>query len=177
MTDFQRPRRGRPPGIRSQRAAGVEGEEAVVRTVAQRAISQRRRERNLSMPKGKLNARELPGFHLCWVDEPKLHEFLDADYEHVLASDYGVAEQSDSTDTTIKRVHGRNEGGGVFSYLMKIKLELWEEDQAIHQEYCDKVDEAILGGDAVGAEGQTSKRGNRTYTPSGGVSMEHMSHA
>jgi len=175
MTDSNR-RRGRPPGIRGQRASGVENEEPVVRTVAQREISQRRRERSLSLPKGKLNARELPGFHLCWVDEPKMHEFLDADYEFVNASDYGAAEESDGGDTRIKRVHGRNEAGGVYSYLMKIKEEWYQEDQAIIQEYCDKVDDAILGGDESRGERDGDAKG-RTYIPKSGIKMERTTNA
>lgn len=127
------------------------------------------------MPKGKLTARELPGYHLCWVDEPRLHEFLDSDYEHVLASDYGTPEEADGADTQIKRVHGRNEAGGVYSYLMKIRQELYEEDQAIIQEYCDQVDEAILGGDEAGQGGQVSKRDKTTYTPKSGIRMERTS--
>lgn len=164
----------RTKAFRNQRAAGVETEQPVVRTIAQREISQRRRERSLSMPKGKLNARELPGFHLCWVDEPRLHEFLDAEYEFVRAEDYGVAEETDSTDTRIKRVHGRNEAGGVFSYLMKIREELFQEDQAIIQEYCDKVDEAIEGGSVERGDADDRKH---SYTPKSGIKIERTSHA
>jgi len=130
----------------------------------------------LSLPKGKLNARELPGFHLCWVDEPKMHEFLDADYEFVNASDYGAAEESDGGDTRIKRVHGRNEAGGVYSYLMKIKEEWYQEDQAIIQEYCDKVDDAILGGDESRGERDGDAKG-RTYIPKSGIKMERTTNA
>jgi hypothetical protein len=162
--------RGPKAGARNMRASGVaEAGEAVVRTVAQRDISQRRREKSLSMPKGKLSARELPGFHICWVYAPQVHEFLDAEYEYVLTSDYGTAEQSDGTDTQIKRIHGSNEAGGVYSYLMKIRQEWYDEDQAIHQEYCDKVDAAIEGGALERGDADDVKH---AYVPKSGISLQ-----
>jgi len=97
----------------------------------------------MSVPQQKLAVPDIPGYHCHWMADRvgRLIQAMNAGYEfvrpeEVYINNIGLANdisQSGSTDlgTRISVVGGAGEAGQVLRlYLMKIRQEWWEEDQA-----------------------------------------------
>lgn len=99
-------------------------------------------------------------FHPHWFNDQdgRPERALDAGYEFVKPEEViGVGDRevhSGNTDlnSKVSRVVGRAEGNQpIRAYLMKLPLDLYQEDQAKKQEQNDMVDQAIRAGRAGGA--------------------------
>lgn len=116
----------------------------------------------MSVPQQKLSAPDIPGFHTHWMmgTPARLAQAQRAGYTFVDGSETdtnnfdlaGDPEDSGSTDlgTRVSQVAGRDtspDGDAVRLYLMKLPLELWEEDQKLIGDRNEQV-AANLRGDA-----------------------------
>jgi len=120
-----------------------------------KAVESRRKERiPLGVPRKKLEAKPIEGYHLHWVNDypGRVIEALAGGYQFVEYSeteinDFVTPGNSD-LGTRVKRQVGKNENGeALFAYLMKIEENLWKQDQEELQKRNNKVDEAIRRGD------------------------------
>ena len=98
------------------------------------------------IPRSKLSVSvDVPGYHLHWVNDEGGRVFAaeQGGYEFVTPQEVG----REGSDTRV-RVHvGTTESGdGLFAYLMKIRQEWYEEDQAEIQKNLDQVEYAIKNG-------------------------------
>lgn len=108
----------------------------------------------LGVPRKKLEAKPIEGYHLHWVNDypGRVIEALNGGYQFVEYSeteinDFVTPGNSD-LGTRVKRQVGKTENGdALFAYLMKIEENLWKQDQEELQKRNDKVDEAIRRGD------------------------------
>lgn len=97
---------------------------------------------NFGGPRLKLQFDSRPGYHRCWMNDDG------QTIQEAEASGYTFVEDArqESTDTgcKVRRLVGKNESGGaLYAYLMEIRQEYFEEDQAKIAEHADKVDAAI----------------------------------
>jgi len=104
------------------------------------------------------------GFHgHIFNDTPgRITQALDVGYEFVEANEVGsvatnvISRNTDIGDKVRFLVGNTDNGEPMYAYLMKIRKEFYEEDQAEAQAKIDAVDAAIRGGKLTG-EGQTSE--------------------
>jgi hypothetical protein len=122
----------------------------------------------LGVPRAKLGAPEIPGFHLHWInDEPGRIQAAEAGgYEHVHEKELkGEANNSDLGEK-VSRIVGRNEDGSPLkAYLMKIKQEWYDQDQKTKRKELDEVDKAIRQGKL------NEKPDDKRYIPREGISV------
>lgn len=117
-------------------------------------VEQRKERIPLGVPRKKLEAKEIPGYHLHWVNDypGRVQEALQSGYEFVseeetAINDFVTPGNSD-LGTRVKRMVGKDDNGGaLFAYLMKINEDLWKQDQEELQKRNNLVDEAIRRGD------------------------------
>lgn len=124
----------------------------------------RERKRNVfNGTQGKLQVgKEIPGFHLhIFNDTPgRIQAATEAGYEFVKPEEVdGVMDNVTSRNTEIGDkvrflVGAGDKGEPMYAYLMKIKQEWWEEDQAALQAKNDKTDAAIRTGKTPGVDSQ-----------------------
>ena len=148
-------------------------EEALTRTANERPT--RERVRNVfNGTQAKLTVNnQIPGYHLhIFNDEPgRIQTAIDGGWEFVTPDEVGGTKDSVTSGNTdlgdkVRFLVGTSEkGDGLYAYLMKIKEEWWEEDQAEIQKRNDRVDDAIHGG--VNVASGTSAEG--FYTPKDGI--------
>lgn len=151
-------------------------EEALTRTANERPT--RERVRNVfNGTQAKLTVNnQIPGYHMhIFNDEPgRIQTAVDGGWEFVTPDEVGGVKDSVTSGNTdlgdkVRFLVGTSEkGDGLYAYLMKIKEEWWEEDQAEIQKRNDRVDDAIRGG--VNVASGTSAEG--FYTPKGGISYK-----
>lgn len=151
-------------------------EDALTRTTNERPT--RERVRNVfNGTQAKLTVNhQIPGYHMhIFNDEPgKIQTAIDGGWEFVTPDEVGGVKDSVTSGNTdlgdkVRFLVGSSEkGDGLYAYLMKIKQEWWEEDQAEIQKRNDRVDDAIRGG--VNVKDGTSAEG--FYTPKGGISYK-----
>ena len=151
-------------------------EEALTRTANERPT--RERVRNVfNGTQAKLTVNnQIPGYHMhIFNDEPgRIQTAIDGGWEFVTPDEVGGVKDSVTSGNTdlgdkVRFLVGSSEkGDGIYAYLMKIKEEWWEEDQAEIQKRNDRVDDAIRGG--VNVASGTSAEG--FYTPKGGISYK-----
>ena len=151
-------------------------EEALTRTANERPT--RERVRNVfNGTQAKLTVNnQIPGYHMhIFNDEPgRIQTAIDGGWEFVTPDEVGGVKDSVTSGNTdlgdkVRFLVGTSEkGDGLYAYLMKIKQEWWEEDQAEIQKRNDRVDDAIRGG--VNVSSGTSAEG--FYTPKGGISYK-----
>jgi hypothetical protein len=108
----------------------------------------------LGVPRKKLDATPIPGYHLHWVNDypGRVQEAIDGGYEFVHADETKVnnfvTQGNSDLGTLVKRRVGVDEkGDGLFAYLMKIDEDLWMDDQAELQLKNDQIDDAIRRGE------------------------------
>jgi hypothetical protein len=128
---------------------------------------QRRRERRpFGVPRSKLSvAKGISGYHLHWVndDAGRIFEAEEGGYEFVSPEEVG---RPKSSDGKVKQLVGKKEDGtGLFAYLMKIREEWYLEDQQEIQSSIDRVENAIKRGTF---EENTN---DRRYVPKQGISI------
>ena len=119
---------------------------------------------------GELNTTEYH-YHI-FNDEPgRIDQAIAVGYEFCSNEEVGgtatnvVSRNTDIGDKVRFLVGTDTEGKALYAYLMKIKLEFYEEDQAALQARNDLIDEAIRGG-------KITKDGHNTegfYTPREGI--------
>mgnify|MGYP003343017742 FL=1 len=151
-------------------------EEALTRTVNERLT--RERVRNVfNGTQAKLSVNnQIPGYHMhIFNDEPgRIQTAIDGGWEFVTPDEVGGVKDSVTSGNTdlgdkVRFLVGTSEkGDGLYAYLLKIKQEWYDEDQAEIQKRNDRVDDAIRGG--VNVASGTSAEG--FYTPKGGISYK-----
>jgi len=108
---------------------------------------------------GKLQVgKQIPGYHLhVFNDTPgRIQAATDAGYEFVDPEEVGgvasnvVSRNTDIGDKVRFLVGSTADGEPQYAYLMKIRQEWWDEDQAELQKRNDKTDAAIRGGKMTG---------------------------
>lgn len=151
-------------------------ERALNRTAESRPTSERVRN-VFNGTKAKLTVgRQIPGFHLhIFNDEPgRIQTALEGGWEFVHPDEVGgVGERVTSVNTDlgdkVRFLVGTGDNGdGAYAYLLKIKQEWYDEDQAALQERNDLVDSAIRNG--TNAKDGTSSDG--FYTPREGIKYQ-----
>ena len=112
-----------------------------------RTQEQRPRRIPFGVPNTKLGiTMSLPGYHLHWVNDTagRIDEAKLGGYEFVSPSEVNDT----SKESHIKRLVGKREdGSGMYAYLMKIRQDWYDEDQRALQSQVDKFDRAIRRGD------------------------------
>ena len=127
----------------------------------EKVVSGRKDRVPLGVPRKKLEAKSIEGYHLHWVndypgrvDEALAGGYMFVDREETEINDFVTPGNSD-LGTRVKRLVGKNETGGpLYAYLMKIDESLWKQDQEELQKRNDLVDEAIRRGDLNHVENQ-----------------------
>lgn len=151
-------------------------ERALNRTNEERPTAERRRNAfNGTQAKLTVN-NQIPGYHLhIFNDEPgRIQTAIDSGWEFVRPEEVGgVGERVTSVNTDlgekVRYLVGANEkGDGLYAYLLKLKEEWWEQDQAELQNKNDLVDDAIRSG--TNAKSGTSSEG--FYTPREGIKYQ-----
>lgn len=135
----------------------------------------RRKRRNVfNGTEGKLAVRgTIPGYHMHVFTDTgtRVQEALDNGYEFVRPSEIeGVSENvvsrnGDLGDRVRFLVNPRAEGSEQFGYLMKIRQEWFEEDQAALQSKNNMIDQAVRKGKITGENPSF-------YVPNGGISVK-----
>lgn len=118
----------------------------------------------------------IDGFHLhIFNDIPgRLQTAQDNGYEFVAPAEVGgvtsnVVSRNTDIGDKVRYLVGKDEAGGpMYAYLMKQRLEWYEEDQAALQRRSDLVDDAIRNG-KVTADGHSAEG---FYSPSGGIKLQ-----
>jgi hypothetical protein len=131
--------------------------------VLKAAVAERKRI-PMSIPKAKLSVPEIPGYHLHWINDyaGRVAQAIQGGYDFVdesegLVNSFSLGTASDLSGnsdlgTRVSVVVGKNEDGSPLrAYLMKIKEEWFQEDQAVGQERVNAVDQQIRRGQ-VGAD-------------------------
>jgi len=95
----------------------------------------------MSAPRRKMETPDLPGFHLHWMLEENIPQAFQGGYEFVKTNELDINPMGIGSDTTLSGnvdmgtnicIVGNkvgNSGKPDMQYLMKIKLEWWNEDQ------------------------------------------------
>ena len=122
--------------------------------------STRRKRGVFNGSKGKLSVdANIPGYHLHIMndDKTRIQDALDNGYAFVTPeeveglSDNVVSKNGDLGDSRIRFLVGsRDKGDPMYGYLMKIRQEWYDEDQAELQAKNDKIDAAIRKGNVTG---------------------------
>ena len=98
---------------------------------------------------------KLRNYHVCWVNEPKLDEYRNADYTFVTKDELGQTDvgQADighgDTDlgSKVSVIAGREVTGQYMrAYLMKLPKKLHEQDLEALEAENRRIDDAISGG-------------------------------
>jgi hypothetical protein len=149
-------------------------------TVEKETVAQAARQRvPFSTPEQKLHVAPIPGYHLHWFrGEPgRLQRALRAGYEFVrpeetelvnfdLASDLSIPGHTDLGDrVSVAAQDGAGEDGQFLRlYLMKLKEEFWQEDQAkFEAERIEPVVRAFTAGMADPKTGAPAELGSTVY--------------
>lgn len=117
---------------------------------------------------------EIPGYHLCYINDVpgNIIQAKDGGYEFVSSKEIefgndSVVSRNATEGTGVKVLVGTNEDNSpMFAYLMKIRNEFYEEDQADIQAYSDKINEQIRGGNIEGSVGRDGR-----YIPKSGITI------
>ena len=147
---------------RTKDVAQTQEKTEVGRTAADRP--QRKSRKPFGVPRSKLGVSFLiEGYHLHWVNDTpgRIHEATSGDYEFVSPKEVGVEEKDDR----VKRLVGTNEdGSAMYAYLMKIRKDWYDEDQAQVQSVQDAIDNQIRNGKLEDTGGR--------YVPPNGISLK-----
>lgn len=139
--------------------------------------------RKIRRKRGVLNGTEskmkvgnlIEGFHLHWMNDERnrINDALDAGYEFVKPEEVGGLSNNNVTSRNqelskdkVRLLVGTTTEGPLFAYLMKIRQDWYDEDQASLHEKNDAVDAAIKGGKNTAG---TSSEG--FYVPNEGIKL------
>jgi hypothetical protein len=113
-----------------------------------------------------------PAYHYHWINDApgRLGRAVDGGYEHVKKEGVKVGTTGDKNTnlgSMVSQYAGRDESGQSYDrYLMRIRKEFYEEDQAEKQALNDNVDRSIRAGKfKLGANPQA------TYVPKDGIKI------
>jgi hypothetical protein len=130
-------------------------------------VKTRNKRKPFGVPRTKLSVdNQDPAYHYRWVnDEPgRIAQALEGDYTFVEPQEVN---RTSKDGNRVRELAGKLEdGSAMYTYLMKIPREYFEEDQQASQSYLDDIDAAIRGG-KINA-GANDKR----YVPEGGISIK-----
>ena len=133
----------------------------------------RKRRNVFNGTEAKLGVRsQIPGYHLHIFTDvgSRVQEAIDSGYEFVTPTEIGgvsenvVSRNSDLGERIRYLVNPRAEGTEQFGYLMKVRQEWFEEDQAELQAKNNRIDSAIRKGKMGGDSPQF-------YVPNGGIKL------
>jgi len=125
---------------------------------------------------GKLRiGTSIEGYHLHILNDTpgRIQQALEVGYEFVSPNEVGgtatnvVSRNTDIGDKVRFLVGSGDNNEPTYAYLMKIRQELYEEDQNAMQSKIDSIDEAIRGG-KITAPGHSLEG---RYVPEGGIKM------
>ena len=134
----------------------------------------RKRRNGFNGTEVKISVREqIPGYHLhVFTDQgQRVKEAIDTGYEFVTPSEVGgvsenvVSRNGDLGERIRFLVNPKAEGAEQYGYLMKQRLEWYEEDQAALQNLNNAKDSAIR-------KGQINGENPGFYIPKGGITMK-----
>ncbi len=123
----------------------------------------RKKRRPLGGPSLKLDYPTRPGYHRHWMNDHKnrLHDADETGYEF-------VEEDHDGRQMKVTRRVGVHEDGSpMLAYLMEIRQEFYDDDQAAKQAEVDEIDRAILRPDQPNDSEAVDPHG--FYTPDEGT--------
>jgi len=157
-----------------EKIAKVEAKQEQVRTNTGRSKRDSRTSFNGTEAKLRIG-NQIEGYHLHILNDTpgRIDQALSAGYEFVSPDEVGgvannvVSRNTDLGDKVRFLVGTGTNNEPMYAYLMKIELDLYEEDQQALQSKNDRVDAAIRGGKAL-SEGQSS---DGTYIPREGIKM------
>lgn len=116
---------------------------------------------SMSVPRRRMHTPEIDGYHCHWFLEQNVPQALQGYYEFVQNNEVAVNLQGVSTDGNLDMgtnicIVGNKQGANgkpEMQYLMKIKLEWWNEDQrALEKLNADKLGMIFKGEQIAGAE-------------------------
>jgi hypothetical protein len=155
--------------------AKIEERKSIAAGASPAADGATRKRRNVfNGTEAKLSVRQhIAGYHLhIFTDNgSRIQEALDNGYEFVTPDEVGgvsenvVSRNGDLGDRIRYLVNPRAEGTEQYGYLMKQRLEWYEEDQQALQTKNSQVDAAIRRGKITGDN-------SSFYVPQGGISMK-----
>jgi hypothetical protein len=144
-----------------------EGEDKVVRSEGQRVAETKtpRQRIPFGVPRTKMEVPFKPeGYHLHWVNDTagRVYAAQQGGYQFVTHEEVGLQKHEGEEDR-VKLLVGKNEQNqAMFAYLMKIEVDLYNEDQDVINKQQDKFEEAIRRGTAG-----KNELGGAGYTPKG----------
>ena len=111
-------------------------------------------------------SKQQEGFHYRWVnDEPgRIGQAIEGGYQFVDPNE--VAREPREDNKTREYAGLKADGSPMFTYLMKIPQEYYEEDQAVSQGHLDNIDKAIRGGSL------DRTPGDNRYIPKQGIKFQ-----
>jgi len=130
----------------------------------------RRKERiPLGVPRTNMDVPDKNGFVRRWINDVggRIERSIDAGYVFVSDQRIRVGQREGNTDTgsKISMVVGRHDNGTAMkAYLMEIKKEWYDEDQAAKQKSIDAIDDQIRHGNVDGEPGSDGR-----YIPDEGI--------
>lgn len=124
-------------------------------------VQERKRRISMSAPVRRLEATQIPGYHLHWFREENIGRAQQAYYDFVLtnevevnsrnvALEQGVTSTSDMSDRVTVQF------GGETVYLMKLREEHYQEDMAALAEKNHEIWQQIFRGEEVAGAGKTN---------------------
>ena len=151
--------------------------EAVANTPASATNGQTRKRRNVfNGTEAKLSVKkQIEGYHMhVFTDSgSRIQEALDSGYEFVTPAEVGgvsenvVSRNGDLGERIRYLVNPRAEGSEQYGYLMKIRQEWYEEDQAAIQQKNNMIDASIR-------KGQITGENPAFYTPRDGIKLNNV---
>lgn len=133
----------------------------------------RKRRNTFNGTEAKLSVRQqIPGYHLHVLTDAgsRIQEAMDSGYEFVRPEEVGgvsenvVSRNGDLGERIRFLVNPRAQGSEQYGYLMKIRQEWYEEDQAELQAKNNRIDASIRGG-------KVSGENPAFYVPQGGIKL------
>lgn len=127
---------------------------AQIRTESQRETSVPRERYIFGAPQQKLSLlKHDPGFHYHWINDypGRVTQAQLGGYAFVMAEEVnllpGVVDLNTDAGSRVSMIVGQADNGEPLrAFLMKIPLDLYQENQAYHQQRVDQVDAAIRQG-------------------------------
>lgn len=111
----------------------------------------------MSIPVRRLEASEIPGYHLHWIREPNIPQALAAHYEFVEEHEsvintrnVGVDSMAGVSNDLSNRISVQH--GGDTLYLMKLREEFFKEDMAVLASSNREIWEQIFRGEQVAGQ-------------------------